>query len=117
MPDVHRSWLLPGAGSWMHEPVFISAPVAAQQLQGCHDLVRQADDTLAQVSTWMCSPDTAAMTVTDRPHIALDATLLHECGMLYRAAALSKEPTHPRFVRRNGAALAVMVVGSRSIDP
>ena len=35
-------------------------------------------DTLAQVPTWMCSPDAAAMTVTDRPHIALDATLLHE---------------------------------------
>ena len=36
-------------------------------------VVRQPDGTLAQIPTWMCFPDAAAMTVTDRPRIALDA--------------------------------------------
>ena len=36
-------------------------------------VVRQPDGTLAQIPSWMCSPDAAAMAVTDRPRLALDA--------------------------------------------
>ena len=36
-------------------------------------VVRQPDGTLAQVPTWMFAPDAAAMTVTDRPRIAMGA--------------------------------------------
>ena len=36
-------------------------------------VVRQPDGTLAQIPTWMCFPDAAAMMVTDQPRIALDA--------------------------------------------
>lgn len=36
-------------------------------------VVRQLDGTLAQIPTWMCSPSVVAMTVMDRPRVALDA--------------------------------------------
>ena len=36
-------------------------------------VIRQPDGTLAQIPTWMCFPDAAAMTVTDRPRVALAA--------------------------------------------
>ena len=36
-------------------------------------VVRQPDGTLAQIPTWMCSPEAVAMTVTERPRVALGA--------------------------------------------
>ena len=36
-------------------------------------VVRQPDDTMAQLPAWMCSPEAAQIVVTDRPCIALKA--------------------------------------------
>ena len=46
--------------------------VRRQQLAGRSVLViRQPDGTLAQVPTWMCEPAAAALSVKDRPRMAL----------------------------------------------
>ena len=60
-------------------------------------VVRQPDDTLAQLPAWMCSPEAAAMAVTERPRIALNATQQEVLRKFRRggavpAASLSLKP-------------------------